>query len=254
MQRIRLTVEYDGTHYGGWQLQKNAPTVQGELERALSQLTGRSIRITGASRTDAGVHARGQVAHFDSPVNIPPEKFSYALNTHLPPDIRVQDSCAAPEGFHARFWTRGKRYTYTIYNAKHASALLHDRSWHVWQPLDLEKMNRAARDLLGTHDFSAFCAAGGSEKTRVRTLTRADVERKDGGRVVITVEGNAFLYNMVRIVAGTLAAVGAGDRSVDVVEKMLVSGDRTLGGPTAPPQGLVLEEIFYYDEKPEWVR
>lgn len=254
MQRIRLTVEYDGTHYGGWQLQKNAPTVQGELERALSQLTGRSIRVTGASRTDAGVHARGQVAHFDSPVNIPPEKFSYALNTHLPPDIRVRDSCAAPEGFHARFWTRGKRYTYTIYNAKHASALLHDRSWHVWQPLDLEKMNRAARDLLGTHDFSAFCAAGGSEKTRVRTLTRADVERKDGGRVVITVEGNAFLYNMVRIVAGTLAAVGAGDRPVDVVEKMLVSGDRTLGGPTAPPQGLVLEEIFYYDEKPEWVR
>ena len=245
MQRIRLTVEYDGTHYGGWQLQKNAPTVQGELERALSQLTGRSIRITGASRTDAGVHARGQVAHFDSPVNIPPEKFSYALNTHLPPDIRVQDSCAAPEGFHARFWTRGKRYTYTIYNARHASALLHDRSWHVWQPLDLEKMNRAARDLLGTHDFSAFCAAGGSEKTRVRTLTRADVERKDGGRVVITVEGNAFLYNMVRIIAGTLLRVGSGQMEPEEIPVILEAKDRGRAGETARPEGLTLVEIEY---------
>lgn len=254
MRRIRLRVEYDGAAYGGWQLQKNAPSVQGELERAVLELTGEKTRVTGASRTDAGVHARGQVAHFDTQSAIPPERFSYALNTRLPLDIRVQDSCAAPEDFHARFWTRGKQYSYTICNQKHASALLGGRSWHVYRALDLDAMRRAAGDLLGEHDFAAFCATGGSAKTTVRTITQASVQRAEHNCVVLQITGNAFLYNMVRIIAGTLAGVGSGDLPQDVVRRMMETGDRTLGGVTAPPQGLVLEEIFYYDRKPDWVR
>lgn len=252
MRRIRLTVEYDGTNYGGWQLQDNAPTVQGCLEQALFELTGERTRITGASRTDAGVHAKGQVAHFDTESNIPADRFSYALNTHLPPDIRVQDSCEAAEGFHSRFWTSGKRYSYTIFNKKHASALLAHRSWHVYRDLDVDKMQRAANDLVGTHDFAAFCATGGSAKTTVRTLHDVRVERM-GDCVIITVEGNAFLYNMVRIIAGTLVGVGDGDLPEDIVLQMFSTLDRRIGGVTAPPQGLILDEVFHHDEKPEWV-
>ncbi len=254
VRRIRLLIEYDGTAYGGWQLQNNAPTIQGMLEQALLRLTGETIRVTGASRTDAGVHARGQVAHFDTQSAIPAERFSYALNTFLPPDIRVQDSCQTVAQFHARFWTRGKRYSYTICNRRHASALLYRRAWHVYRPLDLTRMQQAAQMLVGTHDFAAFCATGGSARTTVRTLHDVRIERAPEDCVVITVEGNAFLYNMVRIIAGTLAGVGQGDLARDVIQRMLDTGDRKLGGVTAPPQGLILEQIEYETSKPAWVR
>ena len=249
MRRIRLTVEYDGTNYGGWQLQDNAPTVQGCLEQALFELTGEHTRITGASRTDAGVHAKGQVAHFDTESNIPADRFSYALNTHLPPDIRVQESAEAAQGFHSRFWTSGKRYSYTIFNKKHASALLAHRSWHVYRDLDVDKMQRAANDLVGTHDFAAFCATGGSAKTTVRTLHDVRVERM-GDCVIITVEGNAFLYNMVRIIAGTMLDIGMGRKEPSSFRKALETGDRLALGITAPASGLELTRVYYADELP----
>ena len=253
-KRIRLEIEYDGTAYGGWQYQLNAPTVQEEVEKALLELTGEKIRVTGASRTDAGVHARAQVAHFDTESQIPAERFSYALNTLLPKDIRVQESSEAPADFHARFWTRGKEYSYMIWNNTHASALLADRAWCIYPQLDVEKMREAAQLLKGEHDFRAFCATGGQTKTTVRTIHEIRVEEKEPHLVTIRVSGNAFLYNMVRIIAGTLADIGTGRLPVDTVTRMLETGDRTIGGPTAPAQGLTLERIDYYETKPDWVR
>ena len=253
-KRIRLVIEYDGTAYGGWQFQTNAPTVQEELEKALLELTGEKIRVTGASRTDAGVHARAQVAHFDTDSAIPAARFSYALNTLLPKDIRVQESCDAPEDFHARFWTKGKEYSYTIWNNTHASALMADRAWCIYPQLDVEKMRAAAQALVGEHDFRAFCATGGQTKTTVRTVHEIRIEEKEPHLIVIRISGNAFLYNMVRIIAGTLADIGTGRLSGDVIDWMLETGDRTIGGPTAPAQGLTLERIDYYETKPSWVR
>nr|WP_122012826.1 tRNA pseudouridine(38-40) synthase TruA [Maliibacterium massiliense] len=252
--RIKLVLEYDGTAYAGWQLQKNAPTVQLRLEQALEKCTGAFTRVTGASRTDAGVHAAGQVAHFDTESAIPPEKFSYALNTLLPPDIRVRASMRAPDGFHARFWASGKRYQYLIYNDLHASALLRCRTWHVYQQLDIQAMRAAARLLEGTHDFAPFCAAGSVAKTTTRTLQKVRVYAPQPHIVAIDVAGTAFLYNMVRIIAGTLAGIGAGKLAPDVIARMFATGDRRIGGVTAPACGLTLAQVFYHSEKPPWVR
>lgn len=253
-KRIKLRIEYDGTSYGGWQYQLNAPTVQNEIEKALLELTGEKIRVTGASRTDAGVHAKGQVAHFDTESPIPAERFSYALNTLLPMDIRIQESEEVPGDFHARFWTKGKSYSYLIWNNTHASALLANRAWSVYPPLDVEKMRQAAAYLVGEHDFAAFCATGGQTKTTVRTINDLSIDDSAEHEIVIQVSGNAFLYNMVRIIAGTLVDVGSGRLPVTITEEMLKTKDRTIGGPTAPAQGLTLEAIDYYATKPEWVR
>ena len=253
-KRIKLRIEYDGTAYGGWQYQTNAPTVQDEIEKALHTLTGEDIRITGASRTDAGVHARGQVAHFDTESQIPADRFSYALNTLLPEDIRIQESQDAPQDFHARFWTKGKAYSYLIWNNTHASALLAHRAWSVYPALDVEKMRKAAAYLIGEHDFAAFCATGGQTKTTVRTIYDLTIDNSREHEVLIRVSGNAFLYNMVRIIAGTLVDVGTGRLPVSITKEMLESRERSIGGPTAPAQGLTLEMIDYYDAKPQWVR
>ena len=244
MRRIHLIVEYDGTNYAGWQRQSNALAVQQVLEEALGRLTGETVSVTGSSRTDAGVHALGQSAHFDTQSRIPADKFSFALNTLLPRDIRVRASAEAPGGFHARFSTKGKRYRYLYYDAPHAGALNRFTHAHSIYPLDEGKMAEEAKALLGTHDFAAFAASGSVVKDTVRTLWRADVTRRDHD-VEILVEGSGFLYNMVRIIAGTLAGVGSGKLPQGTLRRAIETGDRLDLGVTAPAHGLTLLEVFY---------
>ena len=244
MKRILLTVEYDGTNYAGWQRQINGLAVQQVLEEALQKATKEHIVVTGASRTDAGVHALGQAVHFDTESRIPPEKYPFVLNTMLPRDVRVHSGREVPEGFHARFMTCGKRYTYRIVNSRHASAIRRNTHVHVPLPLDLAPMQEAARQLLGTHDYAAFQAAGGTAKTTIRTITQADLFQR-GDEIILTVEGDAFLYNMVRIIAGTLIEIGLGRRTVNAFSEAYKTLDRLSLGVTAPPQGLELTKVYY---------
>ena len=244
MKRILLTVEYDGTNYAGWQRQINGLAVQQVLEETLQKATKERIVVTGASRTDAGVHALGQAVHFDTDSRIPPEKYPFVLNTMLPRDIRVHTGREVPEGFHARFMTCGKRYTYRIVNSRHASAIRRNTHVHVPLPLDLAPMQEAARQLLGTHDYAAFQAAGGTAKTTIRTITRVELEQR-GDEIILTVEGDAFLYNMVRIIAGTLIEIGLGRRTVNAFSEAYETLDRLSLGVTAPPHGLELTKVYY---------
>lgn len=244
MRRIHLTVEYDGTNYAGWQRQSNALAVQQVIEEALARLTGERVVLHGASRTDAGVHALGQCAHFDTDSRIPGEKFSYAVNTMLPPDIRIRHSQEVPESFHARFSARGKRYRYLFYDAPHAGALNRLTHAHSIYPLDDGRMRREALALLGTHDFAAFAASGSVVRDTVRTLWRADVTR-NGNDVMLIVEGNGFLYNMVRIIAGTLRDIGSGKLESGALARAIDTGNRLDLGVTAPAHGLTLMEVFY---------
>ena len=239
-----MTVEYDGTNYAGWQRQANALAVQQVIEETLKKLTGEVIVIHGASRTDAGVHALGQSVHFDTESRIPGEKFSYALNALLPHDIRIRASGDAPEGFHARFSTRGKRYRYLFYDAPHAGALNRNTHAHSIYPLNDALMAREAQALIGTHDFAAFAASGSVVRDTVRTIWRADVDR-DGNDVRLIVEGSGFLYNMVRIIAGTLRDIGSGKLSPGALARAIETGDRLDLGVTAPAHGLTLMEVFY---------
>ena len=244
MRRIQLIIEYDGTRYAGWQRQSNALAVQQVIEEALSKLTGARVVLHGASRTDAGVHALGQCAHFDTESRIPGEKFSYAVNTMLPPDIRVSRSLDAPEDFHARFSARGKRYRYLFYDAPHAGALNRLTHAHSIYPLDDRSMQAEAGALIGTHDFSAFAASGSVVRDTVRTIWRAEVCR-DGHDVMLIVEGNGFLYNMVRIIAGTLRDIGSGKLERGALARAIETGNRLDLGVTAPAHGLTLMEVFY---------
>ena len=244
MRRIHLIVEYDGTAYAGWQRQANAMTVQEKLERAILKLTGEKLCVSGASRTDAGVHALGQSAHFDTESRIPADKFSFALNTLLPPDIRVTRSEEVPLEFHARFSTKGKRYRYLFHAEPHAGALTRNTHAHVIYPLDAERMQAEAQDLVGTHDFAAFAASGSVVKDTVRTIYRAEVTR-EGSEIRLVVEGSGFLYNMVRIIAGTLIGVGSGKLEPGAFKRAIASGDRLDLGITAPAHGLTLMEVFY---------
>ena len=246
-RRIQLIVEYDGTAYAGWQRQSNALAVQQVLEERLSKLTRERVVLHGASRTDAGVHALGQSAHFDTASAIPGEKFSFAVNTMLPSDIRVQRSRQVPNTFHARFSTRGKRYRYIIRSAPHASALSRNTQWHVIYPLNLEEMRREAMSLIGTHDFAAFAASGSVVKDTVRRIDRAELTQRDE-EIELTIEGNGFLYNMVRIIAGTLVGVGCGKLEPGAFERAIATGNRLELGVTAPAQGLTLMKVFY-DER-----
>ena len=244
MRRIHLTVEYDGTNYAGWQRQANALAVQEVVEAALSRLTRERVVVHGASRTDAGVHALGQSCHFDTQSRIPADKFSYAVNALLPPDIRVRHSEEVPADFHARFSTRGKRYRYLFYDDRHAGALNRFTHAHSIYPLDERRMQAEAAALIGTHDFAAFAASGSVVKDTVRTIWRADV-RRDGHDVSLIVEGNGFLYNMVRIIAGTLRDIGSGKLAPGALRRAIETGDRLDLGVTAPAHGLTLMEVFY---------
>ena len=247
MKRILLKVEYDGTAYAGWQRQLNGLAVQEVLEEALVSACGHPVTVTGASRTDAGVHALDQRVHFDTDCSIPPEKYPFVLNTLLPPDIRVLDGREVPADFHARFLTSGKTYTYRIWNARHASALRRNTHWHIPVPLEEKQVREALKSLPGCHDFAAFQAAGGTAKTTVRTLRSAEL-RINGSEWCLTVSGNAFLYNMVRIIAGTSAEIGLGRLGADAFAKAFDTLDRLSLGMTAPAHGLELTEVRYPDE------
>lgn len=249
-RRIRLTVEYDGTAYAGWQRQLNAQSVQQRLEEAIRRLTGEEVNVTGASRTDAGVHALGQVAHFDTASRIPGDKFSFALNTVLPEDIRVSASRETRPDFHARFDAKGKLYRYLIHNHPHASAIGRNTHAHAIYPLDEALMHEEAQRAVGTHDFAAFAASGSIVKDTVRTIHEARVLRS-GNEVEFLVRGDGFLYNMVRILAGTLIAVGSGKLEPGAISRALRSGNRLDLGVTAPARGLTLMRVYYDDDPPE---
>jgi tRNA pseudouridine38-40 synthase len=241
---LKLTLEYDGKDFVGWQVQAGGRSVQAEVERALARLCGEPVRVTGAGRTDAGVHARGQVASLRAPRNLPLRAWTAGLNALLPEDVACVRAEAAPEGFDARRWARGKRYAYTILVSPVRAPLLRGRAWEIRRPLDLEAMRRAVPALLGTHDFSALRAADCPARTAVREIRKLDI-RQDGARVDLVLEATAFLKHMVRNVVGTLVEVGHGRRGADSLPALLEGRDRTRAGPTAPAHGLVLEEVFY---------
>ncbi len=246
MRKLKLTLEYDGTGYGGWQIQANADTVQGRVEAALREVLREEIRIHGAGRTDAGVHALGQVAHFETASALPAENILKGANTHLPPDIAVLEAEEADPDFHARYSARAKIYRYRILLREVRSPLERFRALRVSPPLDPEMMRAAAKLLTGRHDFAAFAAAGSSVKETVRNLTRLEI-KEEGDGLTLEFRADGFLYRMVRNLVGTLLEVGKGNLSVKEVEAILRSRDRTRAAPTAPAYGLYLVKVVYGD-------
>lgn len=244
MRNIKLTIEYEGTNYHGWQVQENAVTVQGMMIRAIKGLTGENINLIGCSRTDVGVHAKGQIANFMTNASIPPDRISYALNRLLPADIVVRKSEEVDCDFHARFCSKGKTYRYLIYNSQFPSALLRNRACHVSHGLSLESMAKGASFIKGCHDFSAFRASGSDVKSSVRDVRSLELYR-EGDLIGMVISGDGFLYNMVRIIAGTLIEVGSGRFQPADVKDIMESRDRRRAGRTASAHGLYLEEIFY---------
>ncbi len=244
MKRIKLIVAYDGTNYCGWQTQINGITVEEVLNKTLSGLLKEDIRVIGASRTDSGVHALGNVAVFDTESKIPGDKFSFALNQRLPEDIRIQESCQVADDFHPRFCDTIKTYEYKILNRKFALPTERLYSAFVYYPLDVEKMQMAAAYLVGEHDFKSFCSSGSQVESTVRIITDISVE-KHGEMISIRVSGNGFLYNMVRIIVGTLMKIGLGVWEPERMEEILNACDRNAAGPKAEARGLTLVEIRY---------
>lgn len=244
MRNIKLTVEYDGALYHGWQFQTNAVSVQEVLSGAIGRLTGEEVIPEGAGRTDAGVHAYGQVAGFRTDSKIPAEKFTPALNALLPPGIAIVSSVEADEGFHARFSAKGKHYRYLILNRPQRSPLWENRAWLVYDRLDFDAMDKAASYFPGYHNFHAFCASGHQNKSFSRTIRNASLISEDG-ILKFDVSGDGFLYNMVRIMTGTLVDIGRGRFKPEVVAEAFKSGDRNSLGMTAPAMGLYLVEVFY---------
>lgn len=251
MPRLKLTLEYEGTRYVGWQVQANGRSLQAVLEEALGKLLGaESVSVRSAGRTDSGVHATGQVICFDTERTLPMKAYVQGLNGILPPDVAVVSAEEAPEGFDPRRWSRGKRYRYRVNNRRTRSPLLRTTHWEVFTPLDVEAMRRAAVHLVGRHDFSAFRASDCQAKHAVREVRSLRIEGEAGGPIAFVVEGTAFLKHMVRNLVGTLVEVGKGKRPDAWVAEVLASGDRKRAGQTAPPQGLVMEEVFYGDGPP----
>ena len=242
--KILLEVEYDGTAYAGWQRQKNALTVQEVLENTLTQITGQYVHVAGAGRTDAGVHALGQMAHCEVNTTIPAEKMSYVLNNSLPADIRIRSSRAVADDFHVRKHAKGKHYRYTICNMPHASAIYRNNSAHVRMPLDVNAMREAARLIEGKHDFKCFQAAGSPITYTVRTIFALRVSSR-GDFIDIDVYGDGFLYNMVRIIAGTLIDVGKKKHEPEWVREILESRSRPDAGATAPARGLTMMRVYF---------
>ena len=260
MRRVMLTVAYDGTAYRGWQIQTGQETIEGVLNRCIGELTGETVEVIGASRTDSGVHAMGNLAVFDTQSLIPAEKFSYALNQRLPEDIRIQNSEEVAADFHPRHCSSRKTYEYRIYNAPFALPVKRLYSYFTYVPLDVERMRQGAAFLVGEHDFKSFCSVDTQAQTTVRQVDSVEVWeenifgvadvakdavpgreiRRPGREIVIRVAGRGFLYNMVRIIAGTLMEVGRGKLPPECVKDILAACDRQAAGPTAPACGLTL--------------
>lgn len=249
MRRIKLTVAYDGTRYSGWQIQPNASTIEGCLDEAINKLTGEKIHVTGASRTDAGVHSMGNVAVFDTESTIPADKFAYALARFLPEDIVIQSSCQVEDIFHPRHCDTRKTYEYRILNTEFGNPIRRNYSWHVPYVLSVPEMQKATAFIIGEHDFKSFCCVRTDAESTVRTIYSIEVftegKSEADREVVIRITGNGFLYNMVRIIAGTLVSVGKGQIPPERVKQMLEAKDRCVAGQTAPPQGLMLVKIDY---------
>ena len=244
LRTLKLVVEYDGTEFAGWQRQDGQSTVQGCLEEGFRAMTGQAIVVRGAGRTDAGVHAEGQVASVEVASRIPTLGFLRGLNTHVPPEIAVLEVTDMPAGFNARHDARGKIYRYRVWNHPVRSPRLARFSWHVYDPLDTDRMREAAARLVGEHDFRSYRSSDCDRLNTVRIMRRFDV-RRDGALLSFEVEGTAFLRNMVRIMAGTLVAVGKGRMTPDQVSALLTSGNRTQAGVTAPACGLTLVRVIY---------
>lgn len=247
MRRILLEIAYDGTNYCGWQVQPDLPTVENEINKGLSALLNEQIEVIGASRTDSGVHALGNIAVFDTNSRIPADKFTLALNQRLPEDIRVQTSKEVPLDFHPRRVNCRKTYRYRILNRRIALPTDRYYSHFVYYPLSLELMKKAGSYLIGDHDYKSFCSVKTQVIDTVRTIYDLRVAREDknGDMITITIEGNGFLYNMIRIIAGTLIEVGRGALLPEDMPNILKGLDRSLAGPTAPPEGLILMKIDY---------
>ena len=243
-KRVRLTVAYDGTAYHGWQLQNNAVTIESELNRCLTELLGEPIQVIGASRTDAGVHALGNIAVFDTTARMPAGKISYALNQRLPEDIRIQCSEEVAPDWHPRHVASRKTYEYRIYRAEFAMPIRRLYTHFTYHALDVDAMRRAAQYLEGEHDFRSFCQAGAQVESTVRCIYSVKLEEQ-GPELVLRICGGGFLYNMVRIIAGTLMEVGRGKRSPEDMEAVLAACDRRAAGPTAPANGLTLVQYEF---------
>lgn len=244
MRHIKLVIGYDGTDFHGFQRQTGLRTVQKELERTLTKLLGHVVAVKAAGRTDAGVHAEGQVVSFWTDNPIPPHRLPVALNSLLPTDIVAKRAVEAAPHFHPRFDATSRVYRYLIDNRPTPSALLRRYAWHIPEPLDVNAMQQAARYLLGVHDFASFHASGSDLGMTVREMKRLHIGRRDG-IVTITLEANAFLYHMARIIVGTLVEVGLGKRQPDEMRQILEARDRTAAGKTAPPHGLCLWQVKY---------
>lgn len=239
MKRVMLTVAYDGTNYCGWQIQSNGNTIEAELNKHLSELLGEKIKVSGASRTDTGVHALGNLAVFDTNARMPGEKIAYALNQRLPEDIKIQNSKEVTEGFHPRFVPTKKTYEYRIYNSEFPCPMERLYAHFTYSPMDVEAMKQAAAYFVGEHDFKSFCAKGAQTETTVRTIYECSVIKRENV-ISIQISGNGFLYNMVRIIAGTLMEVGTGRRHPESIPAILTARDRAKAGATAPARGLTL--------------
>ena len=249
MRIVKLTIEYDGTAYVGWQVQPNGPSIQTALESALQQVVGHPVSVVSSGRTDAGVHARGMVAHFEAPGSLPLSAFREGVNRHLPTDIAVVDAAEAPEGFHARFSAKAKRYRYSILTADIRSPLRCRYSWHLRRELNVEVMRQAALALVGEHDFAAFRSSGCDAQTTVREIYGISI-RRHGRTIHVDIVGSGFLRNMVRVIVGTLIEIGMAKRPITSIGALLQSGCRDHSGITAPPQGLCLLQVWY-DGSPE---
>lgn len=247
--RVRLVLEYDGTAYAGWQIQSNGRTVQAVVEEALTRLTGEFLRLHPSGRTDAGVHARGMVAHFTIVRELPMAAFLQGLNRLLPMDISVREATRVADDFHARYDSTGKWYRYVLQTGPMRSALMARTSWHVRGSLDLDLMRLAAADFVGHHDFSAFRAAGCEARTTEREIYSLEISTA-GELVYLDIKGKGFLRNMVRVMVGTLVEIGLGKRPVEDVRARLADGSRELSGRTAPAQGLCLMEVWYGESSP----
>jgi tRNA pseudouridine38-40 synthase len=245
MARVKLVLEYDGTNYVGWQLQDNGPSVQGRLQRALSELVGQPMVVQAAGRTDSGVHARGQVVAFDPPGSLPMKAYFMGLNGLLPDDIAVVSAEEVDPAFDPRRWSQGKRYRYLISNRRSRSPLRRHTHWEIFLPLNREAMREGLTHLLGRHDFSAFRASDCQAAHATREVRRAELNVLSADQFEVVIEGTAFLKHMVRNIVGTVADVGRNKHPPGWVREVLEGHDRTKAGPTAPAHGLMLDEVFY---------
>lgn len=245
MRNIKLVIEYDGKEFNGWQKQPDKLNIQGTIEKAIEAITGEQVDLTASGRTDRGVHALGQVANFKTNSNIPIEKMAIAINSNLKKSIRILSSEEVDDKFHSRLTCKRKTYRYIINNSEYGTAIYRNLETHIPLKLDVEKMKKAVKFFEGEHDFKAFRASGTSSKSSVRTIYNAEVKQMPDERIFIELTGNGFLYNMVRIIAGTLVEVGIGKIQPSEIENIIKSKNREMAGKTLSPQGLYLVKVEY---------